>query len=67
MLFLTDAVIHGGPFNSSNFIADFGCSTEKLAEFHNELQETKKVFNFSLEYETFLCICNLNCSKTFHV
>ena len=66
MLFLTDAVIHGGPFNSSNFIADFGCSTEKLAEFHNESKRLK-VFNFSLEYETFLCICNLNCSKTFHV
>ena len=38
--FLTSAVIHEGQFNSSNFIADFGCSNEKLAEFHKELQET---------------------------
>ena len=43
MLFLVDAVIHRGPFNSSNFIADFGCSTEKLAVFHKELQETKSI------------------------
>ena len=39
MLFLAYAVIHGGQFNSSNFIADIGCS-EKLAEFHKELHET---------------------------
>ena len=47
MLFLGDAIICGGQFNSSNFItvilililliADFGSSTEKLAEFHKEL------------------------------
>ena len=44
MLFLVDAVIHRGPFNSSsNFIADFGCSTEKLAVFRKELQETKSI------------------------
>ena len=43
MLFLADAVIHGGQFNSSNIIADFGCSTEELAEFHNELEETKSI------------------------
>ena len=49
MLFLADAVIHRGPFNNSNFIADFGCSIEKLAVFRKELQETK-VFNFNLEY-----------------
>ena len=30
-------------FNSCNFIADFGCSTEKLAEFRKELQETKSI------------------------
>ena len=35
MLFLADAVIYGGQFNSSNFIADFSCSTEKLAEFQS--------------------------------
>ena len=38
MLFLADAIIHGGQFNSSNFIADFGFPTEKLAEFHKALQ-----------------------------
>ena len=43
MLFLPDSVFHGGQFNRSNFIADFGCSTEKLAEFHKELQETKSI------------------------
>ena len=43
MLFLAYAVIHGGQFNSSNFIADIGCSTEKLAEFHKELHETKSI------------------------
>ena len=37
MLFLADAVICEGQFKSSNFIDDFGCSTEKLAEFHKEL------------------------------
>ena len=41
MLFLADAVIHGDQFNSSNFVADFGCSNEELAEFHKELEETK--------------------------
>ena len=61
MLFLADAVIHGGQFNSSNFTADFGCSSEKLAEFHKVLQETK-VFNFNLEYETF---CKLMQPKLF--
>ena len=48
MVLLADVVIHGGQFNSSNFIANFGCSTEKLTEFYKELQETK-VFNFNLE------------------
>ena len=43
MLFLADAVIHGGQFDSSNFIADFGCPTEKLAEFHKELQEIRGI------------------------
>ena len=43
MLFLEDAVIQGGQFNSSNFIADFGCSTEKLVEFRKELQGTKSI------------------------
>ena len=43
MLFLANAVIHGGQFNSSNFIAEFGCSTEKLAEIREELQETKSI------------------------
>ena len=44
MLFLADAVIHRGQFNSSNIlIADFGCSTEELAEFHKELEETKSI------------------------
>ena len=33
MLFPEDAVIQGGQFNSSNFIADLGCSTQKPAEF----------------------------------
>ena len=42
MLFLEDAVTHGGQFNSSNFIANFGFSTEKLAKFRKELQGTKK-------------------------
>ena len=41
MLFLADVVIHRGQFNSSNFTADFGCSTEELAGFHKELEETK--------------------------
>ena len=26
-----------------NFVADFGCPTEKLAEFHKELQGTKSI------------------------
>ena len=39
MLFLADAIIHGSQLNSSNFIADFGCSTEELAEFYKELEE----------------------------
>ena len=43
MLFSADAVIHRGPFNSSNFIADFGFSTEKLAVFGKELQETRSI------------------------
>ena len=43
MLFLADAVIHGSQFNSSNFIADFGCSTGELAEFHKELEEAKSI------------------------
>ena len=38
MGFLADAFILGGQFNSSNFIADFGYSTEKLAECYKELQ-----------------------------
>ena len=41
MLFLADSVIHGDQFNSSNFIADFDCFTEKLPEFYKELQGTK--------------------------
>ena len=61
MLFLADAVIHGGQFNSSSFIDGFGCPTEKLAEFPKEPQETK-VFNFNLEYETF---CELTQPKLF--
>ena len=49
MLFLVDAVIHRGPFDSSNFIADFGCSTEKLAVFRKELLETKSIqFQFKV-------------------
>ena len=43
MLFSADAVIHGVQFNSSDFIDDFGCSTEKLAEFHKELRATKSI------------------------
>ena len=43
MLFLEDAVTHGGQFNSSNFIANFGFSTEKLAKFRKELQGTKSI------------------------
>ena len=43
ILFLADAVIHGGQLNISNFIADFGCSTKKLNEFHNELLETSSI------------------------
>ena len=43
MLFLADAVIRRGQFNSSYIIADFGCSTEELAEFHKELEETKSI------------------------
>ena len=43
MLFLADAVIHGGQFNSSSFIDGFGCATEKLAEFPKEPQETKSI------------------------
>ena len=49
MRFLADAVILGGQHNSSNFIADFGFSTKKLVEFHEELQETKSI-QFNLEY-----------------
>ena len=41
MLFLADSAFHGDQFNSSNFIADFGCSTEKLPELYKELQGTK--------------------------
>ena len=37
MLFWEDDVIYRDLFNSSNFIADFGCSSKKLAEFHKEL------------------------------
>ena len=49
MLFLADAVIHRGQFNSSNIIADFGCSTEELAEFYKELEETKSIqFQFGV-------------------
>ena len=61
MLFLADAVIHRGPFNSSsNFIADFGCSTEKLAVFRKELQETKSIqFQFRVR-NIFELNCNLN-------
>ena len=68
MLFLADAVIHRGPFNSSsNFIADFGCSTEKLAVFRKELQETKSIqFQFRVR-NIFELNCNLNFWKTFHV
>ena len=43
ILFLADAVIHGGKFNSSNFIDGFGCPNEKLAEFHKEPQDTKSI------------------------
>ena len=43
MLFLADAVVHGGQFNSSSFIDGFGCPTEKLAEFPKEPQETKSI------------------------
>ena len=43
MLFLAEAAIHRGQFKSSNFIADFGCSTESLADFHKELYETKSI------------------------
>ena len=53
MLFLEDAVNQGGQFNSSNFIAYFGCSTEKLAEFRKEPQGTKSISNLKLEYESF--------------
>ena len=42
-MFLADTFIHGGQLNSSNFMADFGCSTKKVAEFHRELQETKSI------------------------
>ena len=50
MLFLADAVIHGGQFNSFNFIA-------LVAPLRNWLSSAKsfkglKVFNFNLEYET---------------
>ena len=41
-LFLVDALNLGGQFNSSNFIADFERSTEKLAEFLKELNETTR-------------------------
>ena len=41
MLFLADAVIHRDQINSSNFTADFVCSTEELAGFHKVLEETK--------------------------
>ena len=54
MLFLEDAVTHGGQFNSSNFIANFGFSTEKLAEFRKELQGTKSIpFQFRVSLESF--------------
>ena len=49
MLFLADVVIHGGQYNSFNFIADFGFSIEKLAEFHKKQQKTKSVqFQFTV-------------------
>ena len=53
MLFLEDAVNQGGQFNSSNFIAYFGCSTEKVAEFRKEPKGTKSISNFKLECESF--------------
>ena len=54
MLFLEDAVTHGGQFNSSNFIANFDFSTEKLAEFRKELQGTKSIpFQFRVSLESF--------------
>ena len=57
MLFLADAVIHGGQFNSSNFIADFGCPTEKLAEFHKELQEIRGIqFQFTVWNVLWYCV-----------
>ena len=37
MLFLVYAAIHGVQLSSSNFIADFGCSTEQPTEFLKEL------------------------------
>ena len=58
MLFLTDTAIHRGQFNSFNFIADFGCSTDKLAEFWKEFLETKiiqfqfRVWNILWAYVT---------------
>ena len=58
MLFLADSVIHGDQFDSSNFIAEFGCSTEKLPEFYKELQGTKstkfqfRVWNIFWAYAT---------------
>ena len=61
MLFLADAVIHGGQFNSFNFIADFGCSTENLNWLSSAKSSKKlKVFHFNVEYETFLSLCKLN-------
>ena len=62
MLFLADAVIHGGQFNSFNFIADFGCSTEKLAEFRKELQETKSQFRV---WNIFWAYATLTLKKSF--
>ena len=53
ILFLTDAVIHGGQFNSSNFIADFGCSNEELAEFQKELEETKSCSLSSFKFQVY--------------
>ena len=44
MLFVAEAVIHRGQFNSSNFISDLVCSTEKLADlFHKKLKGTKSI------------------------
>ena len=40
MLFGAGAVIDGAQFNSCNFMADFGCSTEKLRK---EPLQTKSI------------------------